>query len=184
MVNKLKCFISNLTNDEIDEQLKDIFGWAKIYQKLLENERYNRFNTSVSFNTSESMSPNYNNSYNEDNKLLNNQEYIELENQFEIGAETDTDTILDYYLVEAIQEKVSCFSVEETKEKIKELNNLNTNGFSKKELAQLNFEIDCLELHYFELAGTTSEGKMICPNCECELELNAKFCGKCGAKIE
>lgn len=184
MKNKLKHFISNLTDDEIDEQLKDIFGWAKIYQKLLEDERYNRFNTSVLFNTSESMSPNYDNSYNENDKLLYNQEYIEFENQIENGTETDTDTILDYYLVEAIQEKVSCFSVEETQEKIIELKNLNTNSFSKKELAQLNFEIDCLELHYFELAGTTNEGKMKCPNCECELEENAKFCGKCGAKID
>lgn len=170
MINKLKQFISDMTDDEIDEQLKDIFGWAKIYQKLLEDERYYR------------LILHDNDSFNEDDRLLNNQEYIEFENEAE--TETDTDTILDYYLVETIQEKVSCFSAEETKEKIKELNNLKTNGFSKKKLAQLYFEIDCLELHYFELVGTTSEGKMICPNCGCELELNEKFCGKCGTKIE
>ena len=184
MINKLKQFISDMTDDEIDEQLKDIFGWAKIYQKLLEDERYYRFNTSAVFNTSESAYPNYNDSFNGDDRLLNNQEYIEFETETETEAETDTDTILDYYLIETIQEKVSCFSAEETKEKIKELNNLKTNGFSKKELAQLYFEIDCLELHYFELVGTVSEGKMICPNCGCEPELNAKFCGKCGVKIK
>ena len=45
MIEKLKPFVASLTNQEIDDQLNDIFGWAKVYQGLLEEEKRSRRST-------------------------------------------------------------------------------------------------------------------------------------------
>ena len=45
MIEKLKHFVASLTNQEIDEQLNDIFDWAKKYQGLLEEEKRARRST-------------------------------------------------------------------------------------------------------------------------------------------
>lgn len=47
MENKIKNFITSLSDKEIEEQLKDIFGWAKQYQELLEEEQYYRRNNAT-----------------------------------------------------------------------------------------------------------------------------------------
>ena len=43
-MKKLERFIASLTDEEINSQLNDIFGWAKAYQELLEREKHYRHN--------------------------------------------------------------------------------------------------------------------------------------------
>ena len=56
MVKKLERFVSSLTDQEIDCQLKDIFEWARIYKELLETEQAYRRNNQLHSNTSPSRS--------------------------------------------------------------------------------------------------------------------------------
>ncbi len=40
--DKLAEFVSQLTDEEIEEQLENIFQWAQIYQNMLEKEQKTR----------------------------------------------------------------------------------------------------------------------------------------------
>lgn len=56
MIKKLERFVSSLTDQEIDCQLKDIFEWARIYKELLETEQAYRRNNQPHSNTFTSRS--------------------------------------------------------------------------------------------------------------------------------
>ena len=83
-----------------------------------------------------------------------------------------------------IQQKVSTFSVQKTKEQLEKLKQIPTNTLLPEDLAHLQYEIEMCEIHLFELTGETADGSAVCPACGAELEANAKFCGKCGAALQ
>ncbi|MGN0462385.1 MAG: hypothetical protein ACI4HZ_08070 [Ruminococcus sp.] len=180
MINKMKGFISSLTDQEIADQLKDIFDWAKVYKELLEEEQEHRHNNRNSnFNISLTSSEESESTYEDTD------DYYDFDPE-EFDSE-DFDSVqlaVDFKLAQFIQQKVAGFSAEETKEQLDKLNQISTDNFSPLEIAQLQYEIEVCELHLFELTGKTPDGVSICPYCKGELESNAKFCGKCGASIE
>lgn len=180
MINKMKGFISSLTDQEIADQLKDIFDWAKVYKELLEEEQeYRHNNRNSNFNIPLT-------SYEESESTFEDtDDYYDFDPE-EFDSE-DFDSVqlaVDFKLAQFIQQKVAGFSAEETKEQLDKLNQISTDDFSPLEIAQLQYEIEVCELHLFELTGKTQDGVSICPYCKGELEPNAKFCGKCGASIE
>lgn len=170
MNKKFEAFISTLSDNEIDEQLSDIFGWAKEYQDLLEKERCKRRDKRFS-TASDGSVPS------ENDLLLND---IEMSNEY---AFTDAETSVDFYVTEQIQSRISGLSADETKERLTKLQTLAQGYLSAQEKAEIQFEIDTCEIHYFDLTGCTIDGANICPNCGDELEDGAAFCGKCGTKL-
>lgn len=176
MVKKMERFVSSLTDQEIDCQLKDIFEWARIYKELLETEQAYRRNNQLHSNTSPSRSivgTNY--EYEEDEDTY---EYIE---PTEEGIEEIT---VDYELAQMIQQKVSSFSAQKTREQLEKLKQIPMHTLLPEDLAQLQYEIETCELHLYELTGETADGNNVCPSCGTELEAHAKFCGKCGTAIK
>ena len=176
MIKKLERFVSSLTDQEIDCQLKDIFEWARIYKELLETEQAYRRNNQLHSNTSPSRSivgTNY--EYEEDEDTY---EYIE---PTEEGMEEIT---VDYELAQMIQQKVSSFSAQKTREQLEKLKQIPTHTLTPEDLAQLQYEIETCELHLYELTGETADGNNVGPSCGTELEAHAKFCGKCGTAIK
>lgn len=169
-------FVSSLTDQKIDCQLKDIFEWARIYKELLETEQAYRRNNQLHSNTSPSRSivgTNY--EYEEDEDTY---EYIE---PTEEGIEEIT---VDCELAQMIQQKVSSFSAQKTREQLEKLKQIPIHTLSPEDLAQLQYEIETCELHLYELTGETADGNNVCPSCGTELEAHAKFCGKCGTAIK
>lgn len=176
MIKKLERFVSSLTDQEIDCQLKDIFEWARIYKELLETEQAYRRNNQLHSNASPSRSivgTNY--EYEEDEDTY---EYIE---PTEEGIEEIT---VDYELAQMIQQKVSSFSAQKTREQLEKLKQIPMHTLSPEDLAQLQYEIETCELHLYELTGETADGNNVCPSCGTELEAHVKFCGKCGTAIK
>lgn len=176
MIKKLERFVSSLTDQEIDCQLKDIFEWARIYKELLETEQAYRRNNQLHSNTFTSRSSvgtNYGHEEVEDAY-----KYIE---PTEEGIEKIT---VDYELAQMIQQKVSSFSAQKTKEQLEKLRQIPMHTLTPEDLAQLQFEIETCELHLFELTGETADGNNVCPSCGTELEAHAKFCDKCGTAIK
>lgn len=176
MIKKMERFVASLTDQEIDCQLKDIFEWARVYKELLETEQACRQNNQRYTNASSSRSiieTDY--EYEEDDELC---EYIE---PMEDNAEEIT---VDYELAQMIQQKVSTFSAQKTRDQLEKLNQIPTHALSPEDLAQLQYEIETCELHLYELTGETADGNNICPSCGTELEAHAKFCGKCGTAIK
>lgn len=171
MIKKMERFVSSLTDQEIDCQLKYIFDWARVYKELLETEKLHRggncYHNDSIIHCMES----------EDNDKED--ESYEFENEFE-NVEEET---IDFALAQMIREKVSSFSEEKTRQQIGKLRQIPTFNLSGEELATLKFEIESCELHLFEITSSESCDKIICPYCGVDLELNAKFCGKCGKQI-
>lgn len=167
MIKKMERFVSSLTDQEIDCQLKDIFDWARAYKELLETEKLHRVS-----NCSHNDSIIY---YAEPEENDKEDESYEFEN-----VEEET---VDFALAQMIREKVSSFSEEKTRQQLGKLRQIPTFNLSGEELATLQFEIESCELHLFEITSSESGDKMICPYCGVDLELNAKFCGKCGKQI-
>lgn len=169
MINKMERFVSSLTDQEIDCQLKDIFEWARVYKELLETEQaYRRKNKEYNLAASTDL-------YGEDDGDSYDVEPIENVEK-ELG--------IDYELAQMIQQKVSSFSAEKTREQLEKLKQISTHSLCPADLAQLQYEIETCELHLFELTGEALGGGLICPSCGSELEANARFCGKCGASIK
>lgn len=165
-------FVSSLTDQEIDCQLKDIFDWARIYKELLETEQAHRRSGQHSNNITSPI-----NTADYDFEEASDCEYLESSiSDFE-------ETSVDFGLAQIIQHKVSAFSEEKTREQLERLKLIPTHTFSPKDLAQLRYEIKTCELHLFELTGETADGDNVCPSCGAELEVNAKFCGRCGTAI-
>lgn len=170
MIKKMERFVSSLTDQEIECQLKDIFDWARVYKELLETEQaYRRKNREYNPTSSPSAYDD------EDDGDSYDAEPIE---------SGDEELTIDYELAQMIQQKVSSFSVEKTKEQLERLKQIPTYSLSPKDIAQLQYEIETCELHLFELTGETPGGGLVCPSCGSELEANARFCGKCGASIK
>lgn len=170
MIKKMECFVSSLTDQEIECQLKDIFDWARVYKELLETEQaYRRKNKEYNLTSSPIM---YND---EDDGDSYDAEPIE---------SGDEELTIDYELAQMIQQKVSSFSVEKTKEQLERLKQIPTYSLPPEDIAQLQYEIETCELHLFELTGEAPGGGLVCPSCGSELEANARFCGKCGASTK
>ena len=174
MMKKMECFVSSLTDQEIDCQLKDIFEWARVYKELLENEQAHRRR---------------NGNYHSENQsviVFDKTEVInDSDDVLEFSQDECDDAItVDYELAQMIQRKVSTFSVEKTKEQLDKMKQIPTHSLTPEDFAQLQYEIETCELHLFELTGKPAEGGCVCPSCGTELELNAKFCGKCGVAIK
>lgn len=175
MIKKMECFVSSLTDQEIDCQLKDIFEWARVYKELLETEQAHRqsgqhFNNITSpIDTTDTTDYNF--------EEAEDCDYVEFStNDFEEKS-------VDFELAQMIQRKVSTFSEEKTREQLEKLKQIPTHTLSLEDLAQLRYEIETCELHLFELTGGPTDGNNVCPSCGAELEVNAKFCGRCGAAI-
>lgn len=176
MIKKLERFVSSLTDQEIDCQLKDIFEWARIYKELLETEQAYRRNNQLHSNTFTSRSSvgtNYGHEEVEDAY-----KYIEATEE---GIEKIT---VDYELAQMIQQKVSSFSAQKTREQLEKLRQIPMHTLTPEDLAQLQFEIETCELHFFELTCETADRNNVCPSCGTELEAHAKFCDKCGTAIK
>ena len=176
MVKKMERFVSSLTDQEIDCQLKDIFEWARIYKELLETEQAYRRNNQLHSNTSPSKSI-----------VGTNYEYEEDEDTYEDIEPTEEgieEITVDYELAQMIQQKVSSFSAQKTREQLEKLKQIPIHTLTPEDLAQLQYEIETCELHLYELTGETADGNNVCPSCGTELEAHAKFCGKCGTAIK
>lgn len=190
MIKKMERFIASLTDQEIDCQLKDIFEWAKIYKELLENEKAYRRNNQCFSNTASSI-----------DTVENDYECDEIEDDYE-----DIDSMvsnieeltIDYELAQMIQQKVSAFSEQKTREQLEKLKQLPTYTLSPENLVQLKYEIETCELHLFELTGEIADESNAGPSCETELEVHENFavnreqlkeckqmyCYKCGTQNE
>lgn len=176
MIKKMEHFVASLTDQEIDCQLKDIFEWVRVYKDLLETEQsYRRSNRTFTSGNSSTSSLNVDNDY----------EAPEEDYEYDGAVEINFDEIsVDFELAQMIQQKVSTFSVEKTREQIEKLKQIPTHTLTPKDLAQRQYVIETCELHLFELTGETTDGSNVCPSCGTELEAHAKFCGKCGTAIK
>ena len=176
MIKKMERFVSSLTDQEIDCQLKDIFEWARVYKELLETEQTYRRSNQRCVRTSPSRSI-----VDTDCGYEENEDTYEFVEPTEVSSDEIT---VDYGLAQMIQQKVSMFSVQKTKELLEKLKQIPTHTLLPEDFAQLQYEIETCELHLFELTGETAVGNNICPSCGTELEAHAKFCGKCGTAIK
>lgn len=169
MKSKIKEFIISLSDLEIEEQLENIFEWAKIYKDLLEEEKQRRQQYSTRDSSIE-QSYNFNCDYEE------NAEEFDVDEDFEV-SET-----MDYNLAQMINAKISLLSAEKTEERLSKLQIVPLDDLSDEEKAQLSYEIEVCELHLFELVGMDRD-EFVSPSCGIALEEGARFCGKCGYKI-
>lgn len=169
MIKKLECFVASLSDQEIDCQLGDIFEWAKTYKELLEKEKAYRRKGQLRNNSGDSAGI-----YTD----------IQEDYDYESNANGAEEAAIDFELAQMIQQKVSAFSAEKTKEQLEKLKQIPPCTVDPQDLAQLQYEIEACELHLFELTGETSEGNIICLSCGEEIEPNAKFCGRCGAAVK
>lgn len=177
MIKKMERFVSSLTDQEIDCQLKDIFEWARVYKELLETEQTYRRNNQRYSNTSPSRSI-----------VGTNCEYEEGEDTtyecIEPTEDSNEEITVDYELAQMIQQKVSLLSAQKTREQLEKLKQIPIHTLSPEDLAQLQYEIEICELHLYILTGETTDGNNVCPSCGTESEPHAKFCGKCGTAIK
>lgn len=162
-------FVFQLSDVEIEEQIENIFEWAKIYKDLLEEEKQRRQQCSVR-NSSVEQAYNFNCDYEE------NTEEVDINADFEL-SET-----IDYNLAQMINTKISLLSADETENRLIKLCAISLDDLSDAEKAQLLYEIEACELHLYELVGPDSD-EFICPSCGIVLEEGARFCGKCGYRI-
>lgn len=174
MIKKTERFVASLTDREIDAQLNDIFEWAKVYKEILEKEKRRRKNNK----RFSDMRLTENDA--EDRKLYD--EEID-EGSYRTGSFFDESPAIDYNLSQMIYRKVSSYSAEKTKEQLEKLKQLPTGHLSPEDTDELQFEIDTLELHLFELTGEAADS-FVCPFCGAPLEQNAVFCGKCGKDVK
>lgn len=164
MTDKLRQFVASLSDDEIESQLDEIFEWAKVYKELLEEELDRRQSSEdygcFSFVPSETK-----------------------DDEFEpVFDSTSESTAVDYELAEKSRQAVSCYSEQETRVQLDRLKQISSQNLSPKEAALLQYQIELCELRIFELTGKAADN--LCPACGQELEIGARFCGKCGAAIK
>lgn len=162
--DKLLNYISQLTDEEIAEQLQNIFQWAQKYQQMLEAEQKARTHKKYSDATDSETS------------------YLADDNE-ETDTQSDPGFSIDYYYVQAIQEKLRRMSEDEIQASLDDLKKLNTTSFSDEERELLAYEIDACELYLHDIRQDVEENR-ICPQCGNILPQNARFCTKCGTKIE
>ena len=173
MDNKIKVYISSLSDEEIEEQLSDIFDWVKEYQSALKAEQLDRIVRKREMTYSNFSSATSNSS---------------ISCEFENGLNADyspTDETLDYLTATAIQNKVIEFSLEKTQESLERLKGISEFTLSFKEKAQLRFEIETCELHLSELIhkGSLSDSQT-CPICGNRITEDDAFCAVCGSRLQ
>lgn len=175
MKKKLESYVSTLSDDEINQQLNDVLEWAKIYKELLEKERAYRRESQLRNNSGVAIN------YGDPAGI-----YTDVEEDYdcESNANGAEEASIDFELAQMIQQKVSAFSVEKTREQLEKLKQISPYTLDPRDLAQLQYEIETCELHLFELIGESPDGNRMCPSCGEEIEPNAKFCGKCGAEVK
>lgn len=166
MKRKLERFVASLTDQEIDNQLEDIFEFAKVYKTLLEKEKADRQMRKIL----------------PDSKDIQN-DYHEYEEHEEVYEYEDDEPDIDYELAQAVLEKVSALSCDETRDRLERLRNISSDALSSEELAILQYDMEVCELHLLELTGKTADGTKICPVCSSELDTDARFCGNCGSAV-
>ena len=113
--------------------------------------------------------------------------YDEAEDACEYIAPTEDyieETAVDYKLAQIIQQKVSTFPVQKTREQLERLKQIPVHTLSPEDLAQLQYEIEACEIHLLELTEKNADRSNICPVCGTESEAHAKFCSKCGTAIQ
>lgn len=83
--------------------------------------------------------------------------------KYDSSAENNVKELsLDFDLVQMIQQKVSTFSAEKTREQLEKLEHISTHARAPKDLAQLQYEIEACEIHLFELTSETADGCSVC----------------------
>ncbi len=174
MKKKFKAFVSQLSDDEINEQLENIFEWAKLYKDLLEEEKRKRRNSPIgSVYIGKLGFDDYEPDFDEFEDEENVEEYVE--------EYVELSQTIDFNLAQVIHQKVSLLSEDETKERLAKLKSVYTGNLSNEEKAQLLYEIEECELHLFDF--TEDNENIVCSRCGNVIDENAKFCGVCGNKI-
>lgn len=184
MKEKLKVFISSLSDIEIDEQLSDILKWAKLYQELLEKEKLKRIfkgnitSSDIFFHTDISKSEMFDET---EFELFDDVQLID-EDVFDDDLDSldDVQNSIDFRLAMQIQEDIAELSLEETKELVEKLKTVQKSNLDPQKVAEIHFELEACELHILELSEETQE---TCSNCGAEIAPNAVFCGNCGKRL-
>ena len=167
---KLKNFVAQLSDDEIDEQIENILEWAKIYKDLLQDEKQRRQrHLSSHFPVEQTY------------KIDCAREYEETVEELGFDADFDLSETIDYNLAQIIQQKTARLSIEETEKRLDKLKSISDTDLSDIEKTQLLYEIETCELHLYELTGVSED--VDCPSCGANLEDGAKFCSNCGLKL-
>ena len=163
MEDKLRAFVADLSDSEIETQLNDIFSWAKTYQTILEEEMHER------------------------QRINNTTPVTTLQDVFSASTPSgiaEEDVSLNYIVVTQIQNSVSTLNEADAKSRLKYLQSCITNVDDLYERTKMEFEIEMLELHLYDLTGIEPSGsKASCIFCGCEVEDDAVFCSNCGKKI-
>lgn len=163
--DKLSEFVAHLSDEEIEEQLENIFQWAQVYQNLLEREQKTRKSkVHLESNGSDSLFDKYDS-------------YDEI-----ITTQPDSSTGIDYYYIQALQEKLQKMSEDEIQEGLNKLKRINMGDLNDEEREMLEYEIEACELYLHDIRHDAEENK-ICPMCGNILPQYARFCAKCGSKI-
>ncbi len=104
-------FISSLTDQEIECQLKDIFDWPRIYKELLETEQaYRRRNSNYQIKNHSIYASN------------DADTFDDVDDNYEISQDSSDNIItVDYGLAQMFQQKFFSFSVEKTREQLERL---------------------------------------------------------------
>lgn len=157
--DKFVDFISHLSDEEIDEQLNNIFQWAQMYQSLLENEKKVRDSRD---------SEDIYDSGDVSDDIITPQPYMS--------------SGIDYYYIQAFQEKLRHTAEKDIQESLDKLKRINLDELNDEERELLEYEIDACELYLHDIRKDAEENQL-CTKCGCILPLNAKFCIKCGAKV-
>lgn len=170
---KFREFVSDLSDEEITNQLNDILEWAKVYKRALEDEKRKRLRNGLGSIALQETKIDYQSNYSEDDfyETMTDQDSDSLEDSF----------ALDYYTIQAINRKVESMNEEELETNLSRLKSISKDDLTVEQAAQLQFEIEACELHLISIKGT-NEG-VICPLCGKELPYGAAFCTKCGAKL-
>ena len=143
--------------------MNDIFSWAKTYQTILEEEMHERHcinNTTPVTTLQDASSPSA------------------------PSGTAEEDISLNYIVVTQIQNSVSALNEADAKSRLQYLQNSIENVDDPYERTKIEFEIEILELHLYDLTGIEPSGSMAsCMFCGCKVEDNAVFCSNCGKKI-
>lgn len=165
MKDKLENFVTHLSDDEIAEQLENIFQWAQYYQNFLEREQKTR-KSKVYMESNES-----------DELFGNDDTYEEI-----LTTQPNSSTGIDYYYIQTLQEKLRNMSEDEIQEGLDNLNRIDLDDLNDEERERLKYEIDACELYLHDIRHDADDNQM-CSMCGNILSQNARFCTKCGAKI-
>ncbi|MCD7784757.1 MAG: zinc ribbon domain-containing protein [Oscillospiraceae bacterium] len=176
--NKTRKYIESLTDEEIMDQLADMFEWMNTYKGLLIEEMRKRRGVTPQSQWSYQPSP-VQSYYSSDDEDDEDDSYEEDDGVLEIDSDDEDGIEIDFQVAQSVHQKVAGMSEYETKENLEKLRHISKSGLTPEEIALLHYEIEQCELHLYELEGRFDE-KELCPNCGNEVEPGAKFCRECG----